>query len=750
MQESFDYKKGGGGEKPETLRGQLSRAWFRNAESGFLAGLFILEGGRQIAIRGPVSELREGQPVVLHGRYEQHPKYGEQFAVDGFEIERPQGREAVLAYLSSGLVHGVGPALAKRILDTLGDEALERIEADPTCLREVSGIGAAKAAAIGGALAEQSGLREVLIFLSAHGLSPALSHKIIEAYGQNAARLIKNNPYRLADEMVGIGFKRADEIAAKIGIEADSEERKIAGLLYALQEAVQRAGHCCLPRSHWLRRGSELLGLPPESLRQASQELVEQHRVVIEELPKLPLLAEGEEERCYPLRLYRAETGLAAALQQLASIESGRLGISVSGALEKWERRSGIQLAPAQAEALRTALRRPIVGITGGPGTGKTTLIRALTDTLREHGKRCALAAPTGRAAKRMSEATGHEASTVHRLLEFQGGTGRFARNERNPLECDCLVIDESSMLDVALAYQLLSAVAPGTHLVLVGDIDQLPSVGPGRVLDDVLNSGRIPVIRLNRIYRQGADSQIVEAAHSILAGRLPELRSSGADADFFFIEDRDPSQALKKVVRTVKERIPEAFGLDPIDDVQVICPMYRGVLGVDGLNNALSDALVQDKRELVRGGRRFRVGDKILQVRNDYDRELFNGDPGRVLDIVDGQLFVRLAERKLYLSPEEVEQIVPAQAITVHRSQGSEYPAVVLPLDKAHSLMLRRRLLYTAVTRAKQLLVIIGSRWALERAVGNDEEGQRFTGLRERLEDQLRGDGVHPEQWVT
>jgi exodeoxyribonuclease V alpha subunit len=542
VQERFDYTSGGG---TQTLRGHLSKVWFRNAETGFLAGQFTLdEGGRKISVRGPISELQEGQPVALIGHFEVHPRFGEQFAVESIEIERPEGREAVLAYLSSGLIDGVGPALAERIVQELGDDALERIDEDPSCLQGVPGIGPKKAAAIAEALAAQSSLQDVLLFLTSHGLSPALTNRILEAYGRDAARQLKNNPYRLADEVVGIGFKRADEIAHRIGIEPNSIERKCAGLLYALQDAVQRGGHCCLPRSTWLQRGSELLGLPTESLEPALEDLAEQRRVVVEKLPGLPVMTETEEEQCYPLRLHLAELGLAQAIEQLAGVQGARLGVSPSGAVENWQRRSGFELAPAQVQALQTALRRCFCVITGGPGVGKTTIVRALTETMREAGKRIALAAPTGRAAKRMTEATGHEASTIHRLLEFQAGTGRFARDERNPLEVDILVIDESSMLDLVLARHLLVAISPGTHLVLVGDVDQLPSVGPGRVLEDLIRSGRVPVVRLSRIYRQATGSEIVEAAHRILEGRLPELSNDDPSADFFFIaQDKPPNQ---------------------------------------------------------------------------------------------------------------------------------------------------------------------------------------------------------------
>jgi exodeoxyribonuclease V alpha subunit len=743
---------------PIEVRGALLKVWFRNPENGYVAGQFEVAGRREkVSVRGALGDLQLGQPVTLRGRFEEHPRYGRQLAVESFEIERPQGRVAVQAYLGSGLVKGIGPKLAERIVTELGEQALEVIESDPKRLARVRGIGGKKAKEIQQAVQAQMGLREVMLFLHGHGLSPALAHKVFEAYGRDAPRLLKNNPYRLADDLVGVGFKRADEVAARLGIAEDSEERKQAGLLYALQQAVQREGHCCLPRGQLLAAASQVLGQPAEALTGALAALRDAGRVVVERLPGLPVLADGEDECVYPLTLHLAETALATALDRLATSPPTPIAEGADRAIADCQKSARLTLEVAQRGAVRSALVHPVCVITGGPGVGKTTIVRALAQIVEAHGRRIALAAPTGRAAKRLSEATGRPASTLHRLLEFQPGTYRFQRDERRPLEADVVVVDESSMLDLPLAYALVRAVAPGTHLVLVGDADQLPSVGPGRVLEDVIQSGRVDVVRLTEIFRQKRGSRIVVNAHRIREGVLPDVTAeppaTGApgvpSSDFYFVEQRDPARALSVVLRLVKERIPQAFGLDPIADVQVLAPMYRGVLGVDRLNEELGALLVPDAGQaLAAGARRYRTGDKVLQVRNNYDLELFNGDLGRVVLVApeERRVVVRFPDKDVTYQGEEIDEIVPAYAITVHRAQGSEYPAVVLVLDQSHLLMLNRRLLYTAVTRASQLMILVGSRWALERAVGSDDEGRRCTGLQRRLAQRVIGDGVHPE----
>lgn len=721
-----------------TLEGQVHKIWFRG-EDAYAIGQFRLAGtGESVVVRGAIGDLPEGQPVELAGRFERHPRYGRQFRVESVTIRRPESKHAVEAYLASDLVQGVGPALAARIVDKLGADALEIIESDPQRLLRVPGIGPKKAAKIRHAVTAQSALREVMLFLHGHGLSAGLAHKILRAYGEEAPRLLQNDPYRLAEDVVGVGFRRADAVAARLGVPRSSAERKRAGILFALSECVAREGHCCPSQSMLLDRAAALLELPRAGLEPALEALVETRRLVREQLPAYPRPPADQEARVYPITLHASETGLAAALWRLLRARPRPLVLKPNLTIARHERDASFTMTPTQREAVKLALREPVCVITGGPGVGKTTTIRALAAIAESVKTRVALAAPTGRAAKRLSEATGRPASTLHRLLEFQPGKGRFARSGNHPLEADLLVVDESSMLDLPLAYQLVRAVRPGARLVFVGDVDQLPSVGPGRVLDDLIRSECAAVVRLDQIFRQQAGSAIVRNAHRILQGDMPLVAPApGSDlSDFYLIEQDNAERALDIVLQLVGKRIPQAFNLDPVRDVQVLSPMYRGPLGVDSINERLGEMLVPAGPQLTRGTRRFRQGDKVLQLRNDYDLELFNGDPGRVLRLDPGRqsLVVQFADREVELAGEAVDQIVPAYGITVHRAQGSEYPAVVLTLDRSHSLLLNRRLLYTAVTRAKRLLVLVGSRIALERAVRNHREDQRLTGLKERL----------------
>lgn len=739
------------------LRGSLKKLWFRG-DDGFAVGQFSIDGeagGESVAVRGSLAELSEGQPARLRGVFEDHPRYGRQFRVTRVEVERPEGEAAVRAYLGSGIVKGIGPALAGRILDAFGDETLRIIEEEAGRLSEVSGISAGKAQEIHEAITSQMSLREVLLFLHGHSLSPKLAQRILEAYGEDAPRLLKNNPYRLADEVVGVGFKRADEVAAKLGIAPDCEERRQAALLYCLRQAVAREGHAAIWRSRLMADCSKLLRQDPSVFEAALTELVTSRRVVIEKRPGLAVLRDDEDELVYPLRTWTSETGLERAIAELATCEPVPLLDDLMKSVALYEREQRITLPRGQRLAIELALASSVSVVTGGPGVGKTTIVRALCEIVEAAQHVILLAAPTGRAAKRMQEATGRPATTIHRLLEYNAGSRRFQRSDRHPVEAEMIVIDESSMLDLDLAYHLVRAIQKGTHLVLVGDVDQLPSVGPGKVLEDVIESGLVPVAKLDKVFRQREGSEIVESAHRIRSGQLPRVqpRKNSEDlGDFYFVEAREPRRSLDAILEIASSRIPQRFGLDPVEDIQVLSPMYRGPLGVDSINEALGNALVPSGPELLRGSRRYRVGTKVLQIRNDYELDLYNGDPGRVLAVEPdaAKLRVRFGAREIEMAGPEIDQIVPAWGITVHRAQGSEYPAVIVALDAAHYLLLHRRLLYTAVTRAKQLLILVGSRWALERAIGNDDDGQRISGLRARLETRIVGDGVHPERFLA
>jgi exodeoxyribonuclease V alpha subunit len=735
----------------ETLEGSLLRFFFKNEETGFAAGLFLCDGkGSKVRVSGMIGPLREGQQTRLHGTFQNHPRFGRQFKVDHFDLDAPRGKGAIISYLSSGLIKGVGPSLAERIVETLGEEALDLIEENPSCLLDVPGIGEKKATGIHESLASQGNLREVMLFLGGHGLSTNLAQRILKAYGDRSISLLLANPYRLSEDLIGIGFKKADDVARKLGIEEQAPERLQAALLHCLKEAVYQEGHTCLPQSLLIERASKLIQKPGETLQPSLEALAESQRIVIQKYPGFPIQTDKEEPMVWPLTLFKAEIELSDLICERARRPSNPLLLDIPAKITSWESSGSFSLPPAQKQALRAALGHPISVVTGGPGVGKTTLIRALVEIAKEEDLQIALAAPTGRAAKRLAEATQHKASTIHRLLEFQPGTNRFLRNPRNPLEQDLIVVDESSMLDIHLGWSLLQALSPTSNLVLVGDVDQLPSVGPGRVLGDLIESGMVPVTRLSQIFRQARGSLIIENAHRILEGQMPRLpRAEEGKADFYFLEERNPEAALKLISDLVATRLPRAFGLDPLRDIQILSPMYRGPLGVNRINETLANRLRPNSPTIQLGSYSFREGDKVLVIRNDYDLELYNGDVGFIesLDVERKNLVVCFPEKSQIFDRDRLDMLVPAYAITVHRAQGSEYPAVICALDKGHFLMLNRGIFYTAITRAKRLLILVGSRWALERAIGTCDENGRHTGLGRFLAKKVLGDGIHPEK---
>lgn len=710
------------------LVGILERFTFRNPQSGFAVVRLREEGsGKAHSVVGQMAELAEGQRLRVKGRLVLHPRFGPQVEAETVAAAAPESAEGIIAYLSSGLVKGIGPATARRIVEAFGTEALAVIENEPERLAEIKGLGKRRIADLVAALHAHRDVQEVMVFLRGHGLGHNLAARIVQRYGADASALIQANPYRLADEVIGIGFQTADRLARELGLAPDAPERLEAGILHTLSLAA-REGHCFLPRDRLIEATATQLQCAFELLPPALEGLARQNRIVVEP-------AGGEAPpRVYPRKLHAAECGVAEAVAALSAAPRRRFPLDPERAIDWYAARSGMRLPAAQRQALLRALREPFSIVTGGPGVGKTTIVRALAEILAAKDLRLRLAAPTGRAAKRLEESTGHPAGTVHRLLEYQPGTHRFARHHDHPLEGDLLVVDESSMLDVELAYDLLRAVPPGMRVVLVGDADQLPSVGPGNVLGDLIASARIPVTPLTEIFRQQRGSSIPERAHQILRGQVPEPGEAGED--FFFVEAETPARARALLEQIVTERIPAAFGLDPLRDVQVLCPMYRGEVGADALNERLQARLNPGP-----GGdgaarrRRLRVGDKVMQVRNDYDLEVFNGDIGWVTAVDgDGAVHVRFGERHVAYAAGDLDQLVPAYAITVHRSQGSEYPAVVMPVLTEHYVMLRRNLLYTAVTRGKRLVVLVGQRRALELAVRRHDDARRFSALAERL----------------
>ncbi len=752
--------------------GTVERFTFRNPESGWAVIRLGMESGGQGVAPGPITavgtlaQLAEGQRVRVEGKLTNHPRFGGQIAVASAEAVLPTTAEGVLAYLASGLVKGIGPAFATKIVDRFGTDSLRVIEEDPGQLAGIPGLGEKRVAELVEAVRAQKDIQAVMVFLRAHGLGLHLAARIVKRYGKNAAATIQNDPYRLADEVVGIGFTRADELAQSMGLDAASPERARAGIQHVLGKAA-REGHCFLPEPMLAARTAALLGVDEQSTLDVIPDLVATGRVRRERPPGPTVQRESEPWSIYPVALFDDECGVARAIDKL--VRHGQTPFDIQGekALTWFEQRSGMQLPEGQRRAVLHALSESVSVITGGPGVGKTTIVRALVEIVRVKKLKIRLAAPTGRAAKRMEESTGQGATTLHRLLEYSAGTHRFTRNEGYPLEGDLLVIDEASMLDVQLAHHLVRAIPPTMKVVFIGDVDQLPAVGAGRVLDDLIESGRVPVCALNVVFRQAEGSTIVDAAHDVRRGLVPKqapkqastqstaqptaAADDGPQDGFFFMENDHPPDARVLIRKLVIERLPKAYGLNPFSDVQVLCPMYRGETGADSLNRDLQDHLNPGAVEVQRGTRVYRIGDKVMQVRNDHDADVYNGDSGRIasIDKSEATLQVTFGKRTLEYRFEDLDQLVPAYAITVHRAQGSEYPAVIVPISTEHFLMLRRNLLYTAMTRGRRVVVVVGSRRALELAVKNADENQRFSGLMERLREPNRIAVNAPERYA-
>jgi exodeoxyribonuclease V alpha subunit len=714
----------------QTLEGTLEKIVFQNAETQWtVARLQSRDRRGLVTIVGNLLGVQAGAALRLRGRWIVDRKYGEQFKVDTYQTVTPATVRGIERYLGSGLVHGIGPELAKRIVGVFGTETLEVIEKEPRRLVEVEGIGKVRAERIRESLREQRGVQEVMVFLQGYGVSSAYAARILRVYGAGAIAIVRENPYRLALDIWGIGFRTADAIAQKLGIEKTSPARAEAGVLHVLGELVED-GHVHVPEHALLAEAEKTLEVGPELISPAIDRLVHEGRVIREEL--------GDRGDCLYLRpLHEAEVRAAAGVRRLLSAPALPLVLDVDKALAWFESQRGLTLATQQREAIRAAVTDKVVVVTGGPGTGKTTIVNAILDILEKKGRRIALCAPTGRAAKRLAETTGRSAGTIHRLLEWNPQSGHFERGLEKPLGIDVLIVDEASMIDVPLMASLVEAVPTAAQLVLVGDVDQLPSVGPGRVLHDVISSRAASVVRLTEIFRQAAASSIIVAAHRVNRGEMPDL-SAREGSDFYFLSRDEPSAVLATVCEVVAERIPRRFGLDPLVDVQVLTPMHRGEVGAQRLNAELQARLNPPRegvRQLVRGSRTMRAGDRVMQLKNDYDKEVFNGDVGRIVEVVgEGGLVVEIDGRRIPYDAGELDQLIHAYALSVHKSQGSEYPAVVVPITTQHFMLLQRNLLYTALTRGKRLVVLIGSRKALFMAVRNDDTRQRWTWLSRRI----------------
>jgi len=706
------------------LQGVVERITFHNSDTGYTVAKVQPEGqrGDPVPVVGAMLSVSAGECVVLDGDWVNHPQYGRQFSIESCKTVRPGTVEGIRKYLGSRLIKGVGPVTARRIVAFFGRETLDVIDSDPERLRDVPGLGPKRAEWVARAWAEQREIHNVMLFLQSHDVGTGYAIKIWKQYGQEAISCIRENPYRLSTDIWGIGFLTADRIAQKLGVDPNASERIVAGIRHVLDAAAEQDGHIYLPQDELVASSADALEVPADRVEACLQDLHGSEDVVI------------AEERVYPPPLYYAEKGTATRVHQLSSIQRIETG-DIPAEIGRIEARLGVAFAPRQKAALERALTHSLSVLTGGPGTGKTTTIQGLIALLEARGKRIALAAPTGRAAKRMSEATGREAKTIHRLLEFSPGEMAFTRNFDNQLEIDALIVDETSMVDILLMNSLLRAVPISASVTLVGDVDQLPSVGPGSVLRDIIASGRAETVALNEIFRQARTSRIVTNAHAVNAGDLPDI-TNARDADFFFVEEDDPEAVADTVCGLCQQRLPRTYGLDPIDDIQVLAPMYRGQTGATNLNRRLQDALNPRGAEMERGGVTYRVGDKVMQVRNNYDKDVFNGDLGRIagIDEVDQHVSVNYGDRPTTYDFPELDEITPAYAISVHKSQGSEYRAVVLPLTTQHYMMLQRNLLYTAITRARELVVIVGTVKALGIAVRNNRVSERYTSLSARI----------------
>ncbi len=712
---------------PEVIRGLVERVLFHSEDTGY-AILKVRPEKRHddITIVGHAPRVVAGEHVQAEGQWQEDRQYGPQFRADILQITPPNSLEGVERYLGSGLIEGIGPSYAKRLVERFGAQVFDIIENESAKLETVEGIGRKRRQEIRASWMSQKTVHAIMLYLHQHGIGTARAQRIYKTYGEESLELLRANPYRLAADIRGIGFKTADDIATKMGIATDAPERLKAGLLHTLEDAAG-SGHCCLPRTSLLDHAVKILGIAADQLEPQIEALVAEEKLI------------AHREMIYLPHLRAAEVSIVRSLRPLVSAPASYPDMHTAREIAQAEKTTAKTLAESQRRCVEQALINRVMIITGGPGVGKTTILNTVLTIVRSKDLRVVLAAPTGRAAKRMTESTGLEAKTLHRLLEYQG-EGEWGRNRSKPLAGDLFVIDECSMIDVVLMAQFLSALPAGAHLLLVGDADQLPSVGPGMVLGDLIASHAVPCVRLTEIFRQAADSRIILSAHDINAGHVPDLKPH-RNGDFFFLEHKEPDDIHHTIVDLVRSRLPAKYHFDPAAEIQVLTPMNRNSLGARALNASLQAALNPPnelKYEIDRFGTTYRVGDKVIQTHNNYDKEVFNGDIGFITAIETDPLKVRVrfdAAKVVEYDPGDLDELSLAYALTVHKSQGSEFPCVVIPVSTQHYILLERSLIYTAVTRARRLVVLVGDPKALALAVRKQETRKRHTGLKEELQ---------------
>jgi exodeoxyribonuclease V alpha subunit len=714
----------------ETIFGHIERVTYQNEDTGYTVAHIALKGYKDpVCVVGSMPLVQPGEMVRCMGEWTTHCVYGKQFSIAECSISAPADVLGIKKYLGSGLVKGIGPAAAGKIVDHFGSATLEVIDKTPERLLEISGIGKKKADLIIACWTEQRSVRDVMLFLQSHGISPAYAQKIFKAYGQNSIKVVKENPYCLAREIHGIGFTTADKLAKTLGHLDDAPFRIDAGIEYALSQ-LSSEGHVCSPLGHLLDVAEKLLNCEKEKIGERLTALKQEERIAMEEL-----IFEGKAQAFVWLKsFYISERGIASELRRIRKGTLALRTIDCEKALDWVQKTLHIELASKQKEAVKAALQEKVVIITGGPGTGKSTITNAILAIMGKLTGKILLAAPTGRAAKRMSEITQKKASTIHSLLEFDF-KGGFKRRRDNPLDADFIIVDESSMIDTLLMYSLLKAIPDRARLILVGDINQLPSVGPGNVLRDLILAGCLPVVTLNEIFRQAKGSLIVTNAHKINEGTFPTLDNK-PDSDFFFFSAEEPELVRDNILSLVACKLPQKYKFDAMRDIQVLTPMKKGIIGADNMNEELRRVLNKNSPQQIKGMIHFALGDKVIQLRNDYQKCVFNGDIGWItaIDVEEQEFIVAFDEREVVYEFREADQLMLAYAISVHKSQGSETPCVVIPIHTTHFKMLLRNLLYTAITRGKKVVVLVGSKKAIALCVRNDEVRRRYTGLQEAL----------------